>query len=169
MKYTILATLAVFIPLLVIAQNVEKLDEKGGFKQFLFYSSPAALKSIVPIGLTPEGMDYYSYTGEQLKIGDSKVDQIGLGFYDNQLAMIVILLPEDKYKGALKVFRKAYGDGSDITIDGEEKYMWDGKAVRAVYEDVGVNGISITILQKSLMDILKDAADKKIEDAAKKL
>lgn len=155
------------VPLLTFSQTLKKLDEKNGFKVFKFGLPPDSVDSYLMEISEKGGVKYYSVIDTALlKIGDTKLESITIGFYKNQLTYISIATKGyTNSRSLLDVFKKAYGSGykSNPYI---EDYSWWGKTVGLSYDENSATRDSSSLMYSiTICDQKKKDDDEKANKA----
>lgn len=94
MKTTLFLFLSITFFSSITAQNITKLDQNNGFKQFKFGMAPSQIKSISPKHSTSiqlKNVTNYKYTGKEIvSVYGVNISAITLFFYKNRLYQISI-------------------------------------------------------------------------------
>lgn len=147
MKRTTIITIFLLISNFILAQSVNDLDIKNGFRHFKLGSSPSQIKNIVKqknqFSKNPNVVAY-EYVGSDIdNIFNVKVDKVNLSFFKNKLFNISVTfgnLEESKdfevyeFNNILSALERTYGtdwvrpkNDEGIILNGA---IWDGKNVR---------------------------------------
>ncbi len=147
MKKAIFIIIIIFFSNSIVAQSVNDLDIKNGFRHLKLGSTPSQIKNIVKqenqFSKNPHVVAYY-YVGSDIdNIFNVKVDEIKLSFFKNKLFNISITfgnLEESKdfevyeFNDILSALERTYGtnwvkpkNDEGIFLNGA---IWDGKNVR---------------------------------------
>lgn len=145
-KLTFITIIFLFMSNLMLAQSVNDLDIKNGFRHFKLGSTPTQIKNIVKKNkqfLNNPNVVTYEYTGNEINtVFGVEVNNISLSFYKNKLASIMISFGDFDGKDftyeQFEIIRNAlehiYGrdwvnpkNKQGIILNGA---IWDGKNVR---------------------------------------
>ncbi len=144
------------------SQNLEKLDEKNGFRDMKFGIPFNSFKNLIITGSDGDHK-FYTKSGEVLKLGNYDLKSIDYGFYKNKLYSIYI--ETDGYSnstGVLSIMENLYGKGNQ-RIEGIEEYLWDGKNVKLSYRQNSIDySATITFMSRPIFSQIKE--DKKQKD-----
>lgn len=137
----VLTLALIFSSVIAFSQvNVEKLDNKNGFKELEFgktYSELSQYLSDDPIKqVESEKTEIYKVTEEDFhEVAKYKIESIEAHFYDDHLYMIRMYI-DGAYNsgGLLRTLQKAYGKG-DLKNATNKKVVWLGKKVHLSYDE----------------------------------
>ncbi|WP_299821097.1 hypothetical protein [uncultured Pontibacter sp.] len=170
MRFIILFSIVLMSIVNVYGQNLSKLDEKNGFKNFKLGSLKSNYPNLVYYGfILSELDDNYSkeYDGyldhslksyvkrnDDVKIGDIEISEPTYYFFNNKLLRIDFTLLNSNGKELLKLYTSLYGSpvvkkernslGAEIT-----NYVWKGKRVNLIMTYCGKPFKSNTIYYKN--------------------
>jgi hypothetical protein len=163
MKKFILGAILLF-SVLGFSQNLKKLDEKNGFRQYKFGMSVDSIPNLKLIETSKNGFSkYYDKTDEVKKIGDFNVDRIVYGFYKDKLDIVMIYIKSyGNSKGILGVFETQYGKGYQANRYMED-YTWFGKTITLSYDENSLTNDSKIFIYTNQFTSEK-AEDKKISE-----
>ncbi len=152
----------IFLKFSFFAQNIDKLDEKKGFKEILIGDSFDKWKSSLKYnGINNDGSSEYLFIGSCCKkLFDYNIEQINIVFYQNKIVEIRIITEkfqkpknisgeftefrEDDFKKINDSFISLFGKPSSVEIpenSGIVIYYWISKNIYlfSKYEYLGVN------------------------------
>lgn len=165
-KITLLLLLLMFLSE-TFAQNLKKLDEKNGFRNYIFGTNISQYPDLKEIA-DEEG--YYTSLIDTLKIGDYDLKRIAYSFYKDKLTEIVI--ETEGYlnsRGFLSILQKAYGSGYKPNRY-MEKYAWLGKKVKMMYQENSItNDATVLIFSVELSKLKDQEEENSVEKATKDL
>lgn len=165
MKNLTAILLLVFVPTILIGQNLKALDDKYGFRGAKFEMPFDSFKDLVEVE-----KGYFASTSEVLTLGEFQLEQVVYSFYKGQLYFIGIKTKGYiNSTGVLKILQTAYGKGYQ---DNQyiEKYIWFGKKLTMSYDQNSVtDDATIYLFSKKLLDLEGLEKDKANAEAAKKL
>lgn len=161
MKKLILFTLVFSICQFSFSQRCPKLDQKNGFRNYIFGVYLNNFPNLRPL----KDKNWYYALNEDKKIGDYTVKMISYYFYKSQLAYIIIDVEgQVNSQGVLSVLQKAYGYGHKSN-EYIEEYGWLGNVASMIYDENSVtHNATITIQNNALTkqeEAEKQEADKK--------
>ena len=148
-----------------IAQEFKALDDKNGFRNFIFGTDIASYKSMSQFDVSNDGLTkYYFKTDDKLTIGINKLEGIAYGFYKGKLSTIVIKTKgSENSHGVFASLREMYGS-SWAPDEYTDQHHWLGKVVRMTYEETLNGDATVIMMSESIIkQIKKDeaAANKK--------
>src|SRR5688572_4053195 len=122
--------LAMLLPIVAACQN-SKLDEKNGFKQFQFGTSPSEYKNI-SIEIDEGDSKLYSVTGA-LVIDGVEYEYIRLTFTKNKLSAISMQTKNSNGQKFFQTLKASYGEPK--LVQKLKHYEWKGNNVQLVFAD----------------------------------
>jgi hypothetical protein len=131
------------------AQNtkpgIQALDETYGFRGARFEADTSAFRDLA-LAEKAGQTRYYRRTSEQKKIGEGEASDITYGFYQGQLAVVMIKTRGMKNsRAALAELQQQAGPGvqrSGFT----QRYAWSGKRVHMSYDENAMSNDALILL-----------------------
>lgn len=141
---TYLIGLIFFISTNLQSQNIYKLDQIYGFKDFKFDTPISAYKSFKlrkGYSKSNDGLDYYKISGEDysLTLGETKIDNIELHEYKDKIVRIDLMINDRIYNNLKKSFgkpnKKEYSkfDSPFLSMNDSESAIWSSNRVMMEY------------------------------------
>jgi hypothetical protein len=127
--------LAILFPVLAVSQNT-KLDQKNGFDQFKFGSSPSEYKNLT-IEIDEGDSKLYSVNGSSLVMDGIEYDYIRITFTKNKLSAISMRTKNSTGNTLLTNLKASYGEPK--FVQKLKHYEWKGNNVQLVYASVPKN------------------------------
>jgi len=121
--------LLLLFPIFVCGQN-SKLDEKNGFMQYKFGSSPEEYKNI-SIEIEEGSSKLFSVTGSPIIIDGVEFEYIRLTFVKNKLSAISLQTRNSGGQKFLQSLKSSYGEPK--LASKKKNYEWLGNKVQLVY------------------------------------
>jgi hypothetical protein len=122
--------------------RIANLDAKNGFRGARFHAAFSEFDGLA-FSRFKDGLGCYRRSGDDLKVGEARVEYIEYCFYDGRLAGVIQWgVGADTATELLKALRTAYGKGERLTghnADGRSYpigEMWRGKKVTATLVSV---------------------------------
>jgi hypothetical protein len=125
-----LMVLAMF-PVIGISQN-SKLDERKGFKNYIFGSAPETYKNIT-LEVKEGNTQLYSIHDSAIIIDGFELEYLRLTFFKNKLSVISFQTKNHSGDKMLENLKQDYGDPAKKD-PAKEKYIWKGNKLHLVYE-----------------------------------
>lgn len=132
---------ALLIPFFAASQNA-KLDEKYGFEQYIFGTSPREYNNLV-LEIDDGSVKLYSASQSFTKFEGVKFEDLNMTFNGNKLSAISF---KTKSSTGLKFFKKLkemYGEPKKYALQ-KEDYEWLGAEVMLLYEHISPTDAQIT-------------------------
>ncbi|MBA2612625.1 MAG: hypothetical protein H0U95_11675 [Bacteroidetes bacterium] len=133
--------LLLIVPFLGLTQ-INKLDEKNGFKNFLFGTSPAEYKNLI-LEIDDGNTKLYSLDQSPIRLDDIDFEYLRLTFYKNKLSSISL---QTKNANGTKFFqnlKENYGEPVKINKL-KENYEWKSTKYQVLYENNEISGDATT-------------------------
>jgi hypothetical protein len=127
--------LVILFPLLAVSQNT-KLDQKNGFDQFKFGSSPSEYKNLA-IEIDEGDSKLYSVAGSSIVIDGIEYDYIRITFTKNKLSAISMRTKNSTGNTLLTNLKSSYGEPKFVAK--AKHYEWKGNTIQLVYAGVQNN------------------------------
>lgn len=141
-----LKTLLFFLfPVLIIGQNA-KLDEKNGFDQYKFGTSPELYKNI-SIEIEEGNSKLYSALAPII-IDGVQFEYVRLTFEKNKLTAISIQSKNSTGQKFLQSLKSSYGDPK--LLPKTKNYQWLGNKVQLIYTSLANNDGQFDFYAKNL-------------------
>lgn len=123
--------LVILFPILAVSQN-SKMDEKNGFDQFKFGSSPSEYKNLT-IEIDEGNSKLYSVSGS-LIIDGIEYEYIRLTFTKNKLSAISMQTKNANGQKLFQTLKASYGEPK--LVPKLKHYEWKGNTIQIVYANL---------------------------------
>lgn len=115
MKRLFTLIIAIAIPCLVEAQDLDHLDHKKGYKNIRLEDTMSNINQqfLKAAGKDNDGISYFHYSDDKaLQLSDNiKLQDIIIAFYENKVYSISLFFNHDQGPIIKDIFDRAYGDG----------------------------------------------------------
>ncbi len=164
--FAVLSVLMLIIHFSVIGQDVS-IDKKNGFKDLTFQSPMdqflASHKTIKILSEDRGTSDYKIIDARYLLIGDCKIQELVVTFFQNKLLSFNIKVDKAYKIDFLNALYYAWGNGL-VHFQGKDSYFWNGSKYVGSFDDDEKSGggtlVFFSKVLKSQLDQFNQNADR---------
>ena len=135
-----------FLSLVGYGQNIAKLDESNGLKNYIFGTSPESYKAL-SIEIHEGDTKLFTCTSNTLQIASVEFEYVRVTFFKNKLYDLTLRSKNSTATKLLQSLIESYG--KPVLVKGN--YEWQGKKVLLVYQKFkGENDAVISFSSKEI-------------------
>jgi len=160
------ALLVSIVIVLISINSVAYQNEPDGFREIKWGTDISSLKNMIRVRTDPSygGVEWHKRKGDELQIGDAKIESIEYGFWRGKFTIVWITINgEVNWSGLKEATFAKFGPGfqSNVYI---ERYKWTSGSITNIMleydkiSDVGRLGMSSKEIGKQQEDYSKQKA-----------